>query len=237
MPRKSRIISSSGIYHTILRSINQHIIFEEDADYQKFLFILSDSKTKHDIDIFAYCLMDNHVHILLHALPDDLPSFFRSIGSSFVHWYNSKYSRTGHLFQGRYFSVTIDSTRSYINVLNYIHNNPVKANMCRCPSEYRWSSFNAFYGQNNPLLNVSFSYDVAGSKETLLRYFANDNNTDFEGVSDYPPVKHFFTDEQALEIFRKITGLNSTSETATLNKPKRNEYVCLLNHNNLTNKH
>ena len=57
MPRKPRIISSTGIYHITLRSINQHIIFEEDADYQKLLYILSDCKTNFDIDIYAYCLI------------------------------------------------------------------------------------------------------------------------------------------------------------------------------------
>ena len=102
MPRKPRIFSSTGIYHITLRAINRHIIFEEDADYQKFLFILSDCKTKYDIDIFAYCLMDNHIHLLLYSEPDNLPSFFQSLGTRFVRWYNNKYSRCGHLFQIRY---------------------------------------------------------------------------------------------------------------------------------------
>ena len=67
MPRKPRIMSSSSIYHIILRSVNQHIIFEDDSDYQKFLFVLSDSVKRYDIQIYAYCLMDNHAHLLIHA--------------------------------------------------------------------------------------------------------------------------------------------------------------------------
>ena len=139
MPRKPRVISSTGIYHITLRSINQHIIFEEEADFQKFLFILADCKKKIDIDIYAYCLMNNHIHLLLHSTPNNLASFFQSFGSRFVRWYNNKYSRSGHLFQDRFFSVPVETASQYLSTLIYIHNNPVKANICHFPSEYRWS--------------------------------------------------------------------------------------------------
>ena len=123
MPRKLRSMSSSGIYHIILRSVNQHIIFEEDSDYQKFLFILSDCVKKYDSQIYAYCLMDNHVHLLIHSSPDYLASFFQSLGTRFVRWYNNKYSRSGHLFQDRFFSVPIENDKAFLSVLLYIHNN------------------------------------------------------------------------------------------------------------------
>ncbi|MBQ1721923.1 MAG: transposase, partial [Lachnospiraceae bacterium] len=86
MPRKARTVSSSGIYHIILRSVNQHLIFEEDSDYQKFLYILSDCKMKYTIEIYAYCLMNNHIHILMKSSSDRLSSFFQSLGSKFVRW-------------------------------------------------------------------------------------------------------------------------------------------------------
>ena len=129
MPRKARIISSTGIYHIILRSVNQHIIFEEDSDYQKFLYIMTDCKKKYDIDIYAYCLMDNHVHLIVNAKPDMMSSFFKSFGARFVRWYNIKYSRCGHLFQDRYHSRIIETTEYFLKTLIYIHDNPVKANI------------------------------------------------------------------------------------------------------------
>ncbi len=144
MPRKPRIVSSTGIYHIILRSTNQHIIFEEDSDYRKFLYILSDCKEKYETDIYAYCLMDNHIHLLMRFPENTLPIFFQSLGARFVHWYNDKYLRSGNLYQDRFHSVVIDNRKSFLSVLAYIHNNPVKANICRVPSEYRWSSFNAY---------------------------------------------------------------------------------------------
>lgn len=175
MPRKPRTLSSTGIYHIILRSVNQHIIFEEDFDFQKFLLILSDCKKKYDIDIYAYCLMNNHIHLLIHLPDDKLASFFQSLGTRFVRWYNNKYSRSGHLFQERFYSTAVESEQAFLSTLIYIHNNPVKANMCRYASEYRWSSINAYLGAKNPLINVSFAYNIAGSKDSLLHYFAKES--------------------------------------------------------------
>ena len=236
MPRKPRTLRSTGIYHIILRSVNQHIIFEETSDYQKFLFILSDCKKKYDIDIYAYCLMDNHVHLLL-RLPDDrLSSFFQSLGTTFVRWYNNKYSRSGHLFQDRFYSSAIEGERAFLSALIYIHNNPVKANMCRYASEYRWSSISAFYGAKNPLIDVSFAYNIAGSKDYLLRFFSKETDSSDNPlfINDHREANHFLTDEKALTIFKTVTHLTSTSDATTLDKTSRNAYIRALRGKGLT---
>ncbi len=240
MPRKPRLHSSAGIYHIILRSVNQHIIFEEESDYQKFLYILSDCKTKYDIDIFAYCLMDNHVHLLLHSTDDHLSCFFQSLGTRFVRWYNNKYMRSGHLFQDRFYSCAVEKKEQYLNTLVYIHNNPVKANVCRYPSEYRWSSFNSFFGAQNPIIiiNIDYSYKVAGSKTSLLHYFST-IDTSFEEKyysNDHRPICHYFTDEKALSVFKEITNLTNTSEVNILSKSIRNQYIRQLKQEGLTYK-
>lgn len=236
MPRKPRILSSTGIYHIILRSVNQHIIFEEDSDYQKFLFILSDCKKKYETDIYAYCLMDNHIHLLIRLPGDKLSSFFQSLGTRFVRWYNSKYSRSGHLFQERFYSSAIESERAFLSALIYIHNNPVKANMCSYASEYRWSSTSAFYGAKNPLINVSFAYNIAGSKDSLLHYFAKETDSPEKPLfeNDHRETNHFLTDEKALAIFKSLTHLSSSCDVVTLEKMKRNEYVRALKTKGLT---
>ena len=236
MPRKPRNLSSTGIYHIILRSVNQHIIFEEDSDYQKFLFVLSDCIKKYDNKIYAYCLMDNHIHLLIYSDPDDLPSFFQSLGSRFVRWYNNKYSRNGHLFQDRFYSVPIEDDSAFLSALTYIHNNPVKANVIRYPSEYRWSSFNAYYGKRDSLVNVALAYNICGSKESLMRYFAkqqlSSDNDLF--INDHRDTTHFFTDEKAISIFRSLTNLSSVSDVANLEKIKRNDYIRKLREKGLT---
>lgn len=230
MPRKPRTISSTGIYHIILRSINGRIIFEEPSDYQKYLYILSDSKSKYEIDILAYCLMDNHIHLLLRASAEHLSSYFQSTGTRFVRWYNGKYVRYGHLFQERFHSVAVETVAQYLATLAYIHNNPVNANACRFASEYRWSSFNAFYGEKNPLINPQYSYHVAGSKDLLLQYFSfnSDSGTKLPIPELHQPVRHYLSDEQALQLFRSLTQLASTSDAEKLTKAERNRCIQVL---------
>ncbi len=229
-------MSSTGIYHIILRSVNQHLIFEEDSDYQKFLYILSDCKMKYDIKIYAYCLMDNHIHLLLKSPADKLPSFFQSLGSKFVKWYNNKYLRTGHLFQDRYYSTTIESERAFLAAIVYIHNNPVKANICRYPSEYRWSSYNTYYGQKNALIDTNLADSIAGNRDSLLRFFSRPiNNTNDElFANDHKKQKLFITDEKALEVFISTSKLSSTSEVGNLNKVQRNRLIHNLRAKGLT---
>lgn len=236
MPRKARITSSTDIYHVILRSVNQHIIFEEDTDYQKFLFILADCQSKYNTDIYAYCLMDNHIHILIRSRPEVLSKYFQSLGTRFVRWYNTKYLRSGHLFQDRFHSRPVENQDYFLSTLIYIHNNPVKAAICRVPSEYRWSSYNAYYGEKNSLVNVSLAYDISGTKEDLLYYFACEGeSTEEELFSDiHYEGKHFLTDAKALEVFKSVTNLHSSSEAGNLSKPKRNAYILILKKTGLT---
>lgn len=239
MSRKNRTPSSSGIYHVMLRSVNQQIIFEEDADYQKFLFILSDCKEKHDIDIYAYCLMNNHIHLLVRADLEELAIFFRRFGSRFVHWYNAKYQRYGHLFQDRFHSKPVEDERYYLATLIYIHNNPVKAGICRVPSEYRWSSNNAFYGAKDPLINLDFSIQIATSIKELQRLFAtSEDHFDLNDDADYEyaEAKSYVTDEDAIEMFKSLTGYSSTFDITSIPKATRDEIVRTLKDNNLSTK-
>ncbi|MCR5503847.1 MAG: transposase [Lachnospiraceae bacterium] len=229
-------MSSTGIYHIVLRSVNQHIIFEEDSDYRKFLYLLSDCKDKYDIKVYAYCLMDNHIHLLLNSPPDRLSSFFQSLGTRFVRWYNSKYSRTGYLFQDRFYSTVIESDRAFLAALIYIHNNPVKANICRYPSEYHWSSFNTYYGQKSNLVDITYACVIVGTEELLHRCFAfeSDFSDDALFANDHRKVRHSLSDEKALSIFKSVTKLSSTSEASTVGKVERNRFVRTLKINGLT---
>lgn len=235
MPRKHRRTSSTGIYHIILRSINHRIIFEENSDYLKFLSTLSISKEKYGIDILAYCVMDTHVHFMLRSDLNNISLFFQSVGSKFVLWYNKKYERTGSLFQERYSSFVVETERYFLYTLVYIHNNPVKAGVCLAPSEYRWSSFNAYYGAHNPLVNVTYAINLFGSKEALHRFFAhNFNITNEISFPIFEKKRNFMTDEDALRIFKEVTGLPSVSATAALPKVTRNNNIRMLKKKGLT---
>ena len=111
MPRAARVKSKTGIYHIILRGINRQIIFEDEEDSLKFLQTLSEYKEKSKYEIYAYCLMGNHVHILIKEGKEELGIAMRRIGASYVYWYNWKYERNGHLFQDRYKSEAVEDDK------------------------------------------------------------------------------------------------------------------------------
>ena len=136
MARTARAVGDSGIYHVMLRGINRQRIFEDDEDREKFLEILKKSKEKDGFDLLAWCLMPNHVHLLIKENEVKLGTIFRRIGASYVYWYNGKYERTGHLFQDRFKSEPVEDDAVSLTVIRYIHRDPVKAGLCERPEEY-----------------------------------------------------------------------------------------------------
>lgn len=126
MPRQARKKSESGIYHIMLRGINKQQIFEDDEDCQKYLQILKECKAVSEFKLFAYCLMGNHIHLLIQLGKEPIDLIFKRIGSRYVYWYNLKYRRTGHLFQDRYKSEPVEADSYFLTVVRYIHQNPPK---------------------------------------------------------------------------------------------------------------
>ena len=145
MPRQARKKSQTGIYHIMLRGINGHQIFVDSEDYEKFLEILKDCKAISEFEIFAYCLMSNHIHLLLKEVKEPIEQIMKRIATRFVYWYNIKYQRAGHLFQDRFKSEPVENDEYFLTVIRYIHQNPVKAGICKKPQDYNYSSYNEFF--------------------------------------------------------------------------------------------
>lgn len=141
MPRAARRQSESGIFHIMLRGIDRQIIFQDDEDCGKYLQCLFDCQKVSGFILYAYCLMGNHVHLLLQVGQEPLSQIFKRIGVRYVYWYNWKYKRTGHLFQDRFKSEPVEDDSYFLAVLRYIYQNPVKAGICKKPEEYPWSSY------------------------------------------------------------------------------------------------
>lgn len=138
MPRSPRKKSSTGIYHIMLRGADRRIIFSDDADCLKFLDAIKRAKMVSGFRLFAYCLMGNHVHLLLREGKEPLEIIFKRIGSTYVYYYNWKYQLHGHLFQDRFRSEPVEGDAYFLDVLRYICQNPVKAGLCDHAFEYPW---------------------------------------------------------------------------------------------------
>lgn len=144
MSRTARKKSETGVYHIVWRGNNTDTIFFDDEDYRVFRKILYDEKKRSGFSLYAWCLMPNHIHILLKEGNTPLGEIFRAIGTVFVTWYNRKYYRVGHLFQGRYWSEPAEDTAYFLKAVRYIHLNPVLAGICEAPDSYPYSSYPQF---------------------------------------------------------------------------------------------
>lgn len=151
MPRTGRAHSGTGIYHVMLRGINRQDIFEEPEDYWAFIKILSSLRQRLEDEgtcacrIYAYCLMPNHVHLLLCEKDWKLGDVVKSVAASYAFFYNKKYGRIGHLFQDRFKSEPCNTPGYFITLFRYIHQNPVKAGLVQTAAEYGYSSWGNDY--------------------------------------------------------------------------------------------
>ena len=141
MPRKARKLSSTKIYHVMIRGNRKQDIFLEDEDRLKFIKILKKVKQKGEYELYAYCLMSNHVHLLIKEKNEQISRVMKRINISYVNYFNQKYQQIGHLFQDRYKSEPIESENYLLAVLSYIHNNPLNAFVVNNLEEYPWSSY------------------------------------------------------------------------------------------------
>lgn len=149
MPRTARLKSGTGVYHLILRGINRRTIFKDDEDATVFLHALRRYKAQSKYKIYAYCLMSNHVHLLIKEEIEPLAIIMRRFGASYVYWYNQKYERSGHLFQDRFKSEVVEDDSYFLTVVRYIHQNPMKAKLVCKAEDYKWSSYREFIGQQS----------------------------------------------------------------------------------------
>ena len=140
MPRRARQQSESGITHVVVRGINREVIFHDILDYRCFLEFLRKVLSETGAVLLAYCLMPNHVHLLIQEGDQSISVLMHRLGVRYAYWFNKKYHRTGHVFQDRFFSRPVEDDGYLLMVIHYIHFNPVKAKLCDAPEDYLWSS-------------------------------------------------------------------------------------------------
>jgi len=137
----------------MLRGVNRQDIFESDKDYLKFLYLMQREAFPKDEEggpmppnliIYAYCLMPNHVHLLVKEQSNGISAAIKSISISYAHYFNVKYDRTGHLFQDRFRSETVNDMDYFTTLLRYIHQNPVAGALVTQVKDYQWSSWCEF---------------------------------------------------------------------------------------------
>src|SRR3989338_6659575 len=150
MARPIRIEYPGAFYHVISPGNERRAVFRGDNDYELFLNTLGEASDRFDVLIHAYCLMPNHLHLLIQTKDSNLSQFMKRLLGVYTIRFNRKHKRYGHLFQGRYKAYLVDQDSYFLELSRYIHLNPVKAKLSRTPEEYRWSSMQFFLGAGGP---------------------------------------------------------------------------------------
>ncbi|MCC3648470.1 transposase [Cytobacillus oceanisediminis] len=230
MPREARKKSKTGIYHIIWRGANRQEIFHDDEDWTKFLEILKKYKKNCELIIYTWCLMSNHVHLLIKEGNENISAAMKRIGVSYVGYYNWKYRTTGHLFQDRFKSEGVENRKYFLTVVRYIHQNPVKAGMVNQPAEWRWSSCRGYYGKSiypKTLLDSDyvlkmFSDDIRVARKKFKEFNEARNND--KCLEDQVNQNRLTDIEARLEI-KKLLGAMEIAQVKSLPKAKRNEVL------------
>ena len=220
MPRRMRDVGSTGWVHIILRGINREDLFYDEEDYERFVSTLARFKRELAFEIPVFCLMSNHVHLLMFDENGAYAQAIKKIAVSYAAYYNKKYDRVGHVFQDRFRSEPVKDERYLLSVARYIYRNPEKAGICPA-REYPYT----FVQKNDGILTGYFS-----SEEELTAFLETD---DTERHLEYD-TGGSLSDAEAAELLRTITGSDDPQYVQRLDRAGRDTLLLQLKKLGLT---
>lgn len=226
MPRDKRILAKSNVYHIIARGIDRQDIFYDDKDKRIFLKQLKEVKQKFEFEVYAYCLMYNHIHLVIRVQNGLISKIIQSLEIRYSQYFNNRYDRTGHLFENRFRSKNVEDKQYLLDVCRYVHRNPESAGISSTVN-YKWSSYNEYIGSA-----------ILVNKKILLHYFEDkiENFVDFttnKRRNIYQDIKesleyeliNSFNDEEIKDIIIKKYRFNSINDFSKLNKFEKEEII------------
>ena len=174
MPRTGRMLVNGGVYHITNRGHNRYRLFHDPKDYKAYKDIIRKYKKRFAFELFHYCLMPNHIHLLLRiCIGQELPHLLQCLNQAYAKHYKRSYKLVGNLFQGRYKDVFVDKDSYLMECGRYIERNPYRAGMVNDPSDYCWSSCK-FYtkGKNDDIITVDPLYlELGGTNVERMRKY------------------------------------------------------------------
>ena len=166
MARRPRIEFEGAFYHVITRGNQRQKIFKDKDDFLKYLEILFNYKIRYKYFLYAYVLMNNHIHLLVETQETPLSKILQGINQSYTTYFNRKYKTVGHLFQGRYKAILCDRDEYLLSLVKYIHLNPVRAKIVKFPDKYQWSSQHSYIKKTDGINIID--------TDQVLRMFSED---------------------------------------------------------------
>jgi REP element-mobilizing transposase RayT len=205
MARRPRVHFPNAFYHVIARGNQRQNIFLDEKDYQRYLSYLSDYKTRYEFHVYAYALMRNHVHLLIEVEATPLSKIMQALQFRYTRYFNTRYGKEGHLFQGRYKAILCDKDAYLLELIRYIHLNPIRSNLVRDLERYRWVSHQTYLGRKmDDLIGDDLVLRQFGRTKSVARRRYNDfirEGLDLDHQAKYYKVKdqRFLGEQEFLE--------------------------------------
>lgn len=219
---RPRSVSEADLYHVVVRGTGRMIIFEDDEDRLRFLKSAWDLLGDHRGEILAYCLMDNHVHLLMRMELPLLSDYMHQLNTGYARRFNLRHGRVGHLFQGRFFSEAVTSDEQLLSTVRYIHRNPVKAGMTPT-CDFEWSSYRKYLAGPKSA-GAKSVLDVFGGIGPFARFHEEGSSAhDFDGFEG--SAAHRLDDGEIPLIAAAALGFDDFPSISSLPKDQRN--ACL----------
>ncbi|MDO4437009.1 MAG: transposase [Coriobacteriaceae bacterium] len=228
MPRRPRERAESGYYHVVLKGSGNQILFECEEDHRSFLFYIDEYIARHDIRLIAWCLMSNHVHLILFDISDRLPDFMHDLATSYAVRFNKTAGHIGPVFDGRYHSVRIATDEQLLCALRYVHDNPAKAGVCPA-AQYPWSSYGDYLNGDSTRTYLAPVLDLIGGQGNFKAF---SEASEYGGYVFKPGRR--VTDDEALELAQSILGADRIPKLKSEKKMERNQALQALRSEGLT---
>ena len=218
MPRRARIKSESGFYHVIAKGSGGQNLFEGAYDYRAFLELLSKACEKNGVLVIAYCLMSNHVHLLLEDAKNHLGEVMKSALTSYAQRFNKRGDHVGHVFQQRFKSQPVEDGDYLLRAIRYIHNNPAKAGIC--PAEdYPWSSYHEYVG-TPVLIDAARALELCGGVEGFVALSTSEDEGGYRFLE-----RTRLSDAEARQLASGILGEIALTDLKALERRRRNALI------------
>ena len=221
MPRIHRSFSNSKVYHIIIKGLDDSDFFFDNEDRIIFLKKIKYSKHKFKYQVYAYCLMTNHVHLVIKVDNDNLSKAMQSLIIRYSRYFNKKYDRKGNFIQNRFFSKNIENQKYFLDVCRYIHRNPEKAGIDKTYN-YKWSSYHEYIEKEDIINKKALLYYLDNNINSFICYTNKEENIDeMMNLSDFEMATSL-NDDELIEIIKRKFNLKTTNGIIKHFKNKEN---------------
>jgi len=223
MPRFPRSYIQTNYFHLITQGINKEYIFNADEDIRYYINAMNEAAINNTVEIVAYCIMNNHAHMLVNTLEIiNLSNYMHTVNTKYGKYYNKKYNRVGYVFRDRYKSEGIYSEKQLLTCINYIFNNPIKAGICKRPEDYPYSNYKKTYDiedENYVFIDV----DEEKDEERIVNEYLIENGLKIDEL-----VNNEYELKQVIRFLKrdKVVSLRRIAKLLNISREKvRKKYI------------